>query len=354
MNQFIVPDLGEGLQEVEIIAWHVSEGDYVVADQPLVSVETEKAIVEIPSPHSGTIAKIFGKPGDVIKIGSPLVEFQEGVRDDKGAIVGDIPKEQSVTNVTSKSIKVTPAVRALAQRLKVDLEKITPNGPNGTITAQDVNAAASGHPFEPLKGVRRAMAKHMSLSHAAVVPVTLMNDADIERWYQQDDITIRLISAIIVACEAVPELNAWYENEQRCLHKNINLGIAMDTEEGLFVPVLNDVESIAASELRKTLDTLKEKVRTRAIKPEELQGQTFTLTNFGMLGGRYSTPIVVPPQVAILGAGSIKREIVAVDDKPEPRWILPLSLTFDHRAITGSEAARFMTTMIAELEKVSL
>jgi len=370
MKNFKLPDLGEGLQEVEIISWHVSEGDNVVVDQPLVSVETEKAVVEIPSPRSGRIAKITGIKGDIVKIGSTLVEFEEGPLLDAGAIVGSLPEETSelssrqdnqkptpqvVVSSPQKSVKAPPAVRALAQKLGVKLEEVTPTGPKGTVTRPDIEQAAQGGSgglqFEPLRGVRRSMAQHMAKSHAEVVPATLTEDADIDGWIDTGDITVRLIRAIIAGVEHEPALNAWFKNDSICVHKSVSLGIAVDTGEGLFVPVLQGVNSLSEQELRNQINQLKEDVQSRNIRLETMQKATLTLSNFGTLAGRYGAMVVVPPQVAIIGAGKIRPQVIAVDDKPTVRKVLPLSLTFDHRAVTGGEAARFMAAVKKDLEK---
>src|SRR5579875_1408121 len=184
MAVFVLPDLGEGLQEAELVQWHVSEGDNVVADQPLVSVETEKAVVEVPSPYSGRIARLYAKPGERIRVGAPLVEFDEGPRADTGTVVGELAAAAPPAAAPPRG--AAPAVRALAQRLGVDLAALTPSGPNGTVTSADVERAARAAlaqaPAELLSGVRRAMALNMARAHAEIVPATVVDEADIEAW----------------------------------------------------------------------------------------------------------------------------------------------------------------------------
>ncbi len=373
-KHFKLPDLGEGLQEAEIVEWHVATGDDVKADQALVSVETDKAIVEVPSPRAGTVAKLVGEPGDIVAVGSVLVEFTEGDEPaatgktaagaDRGTVVGAvessdevIEERASTVGRTALGVKATPAVRALAKRLDVDLAVVTPSGPDGLVTAADVQRVAKIFaelgPLERLRGPRRAMARNMTLASNEVVPVVICEDADVEDWGAEQDVTVRLIRAIVAGCRAEPALNAWYDTHSvgRRVLKKIHLGIAVDTEEGLFVPVLHDVGERSADDLLEGLERLKADVRARTIPPEEMRGYTFTLSNFGSIFGRYANPIVQPPTVGILGAGSMRPEVRAHEGAPAIRRVIPLSLTFDHRAVTGGEAARFLKALIGDLER---
>lgn len=365
MKIFKLPDLGEGLQEAEIIEWHVKPGDEVQLDQVLVSVETAKAIVEIPSPENGKIARLFGQPGQLVHLGAPLVGFDSADADsDAGTVVGtvqvghqlmqEMPVDMSQSGRTP-AIKATPAVRALARQLNVALEMVTPSGPEGVITTADVQRVSRvlGEigPPEILRGVRRAMAQNMALAQREVAGATVIDDADIDAWKADADITIRLIRALVAGCQAEPGLNAWYEGHTmgRRLLRKIDVGIALDSQDGLFVPVLRDVASRDASDLRRGLDRMREDVVARKVPPDELRGNTITLSNFGMIGGKYAAPIVMPPTVAILGAGRIHRQVVAAGDTPAIHRMMPLSLTFDHRVVTGGEAARFLAAVIADL-----
>jgi 2-oxoisovalerate dehydrogenase E2 component (dihydrolipoyl transacylase) len=364
MSVFTLPDLGEGLQEAELVAWHVAEGDHVVADQPLVSVETEKAVVEVPSPQSGKIAQLCAQPGDMLKVGAALVEFDEGPRADTGTVVGDLstaaappPRAPEAAPPAGMAVRATPAVRALAQRLGVDLKYVAATGPGGAVTSADVERAAraltDAGPAEALSGVRRAMAVNMTRSHAEIVPATVSDEADVEAWVPGSDTTIRLVRAVIAGCTAVPDLNAWYDGRtmERRLIKQIDLGLAVDTGDGLFVPVLRNVGGRDAADLRRGIEAMKRDLQARSVPVAELRGQTITLSNFGMFGGRFAALVIVPPQVAILGAGRIAPRAVVVDGKLVAHRLLPLSLTFDHRAVTGGEAARFLRAAIEELER---
>jgi len=368
MKVFKLPDLGEGLQEAEIVEWHVRSGEDVRADQPLLSVETAKAIVDIPSPQSGRIAKLFGQPGDIVHLGAPLVAF-EGAHDeaDAGTVVGHMEVGRQVAQEAPATplggmgagvgvIKAIPAARALARKLDVDLAMVTPSGAEGVVTAADVQRVAKilaelGPP-EVLRGVRRAMAQNMARAQSEVAAATVIDDADIHAWLPHTDVTIRLIRALVAGCRAEPALNAWFDGHagRRHVLEKIDLGIAVDLPEGLFVPVLRDVAHRDAADLRSGLERMRADIRARRIPPEELRGNTITLSNFGMIAGKYAAPVVVPPTVAILGAGRIHEQVVAADGVPAVHRILPLSLTFDHRVVTGGEAARFLAATIADLQ----
>jgi len=368
MKLFYLPDLGEGLAEAEIHEWYIKEGDIVKVDQPMVSMETAKAVVDVPAPQAGKIVKLYGKKGDIIPTHAPLVEFEsdeEPMSKDKGTVVGALLESTALLdegNViigaakkTGMTAKAMPAVRALAKQLNVDLNSITPTGPEGQITTDDVKKAAAPHSrltgnVETLHGVRRSMAMVMTQSHQEIVPVTIMEDADVTQI--KSDFTVVLLQAMVSAAQAEPSLNAWYDgkNMERCLHREVNVGLAMDTEEGLFVPVLKDVLNKSAAELRTQIDAFKTSVRSRTISPSDLQGATITLSNFGTIAGRYANPIIVPPMVAILGCGKLRDEVCARNGMMEIRRIAPLSLSFDHRAVTGGEATRFLAAVINYLE----
>ena len=372
MNIFKLPDLDEGLQEAEIVEWHVHTGDEVSADQPLVSVETAKAIVDIPSPQAGRIAKLYGNKGDIVHLGAALVGFEgEGGQADTGTVVGRMEArepivEQGAPDLTfavptgaragTTAVKATPAVRALARKLDIDLTLVMPTGPDGVVTSSDVERTAKllaelGPP-EILRGVRRAMAQNMAQAQSEVAAATVIEDADIDAWTEGADVTVRLIRALVAGCRAQPGLNAWFDGRsaRRRVLAKIDLGIAVDLPDGLFVPVLRNVADRDAADLRAGLDRMRADVKARKIPPEEMRGCTITLSNFGMIAGKYASPIVVPPTVAILGAGRVHDAVVASNGKPAVHAILPLSLTFDHRVVTGGEAARFLAAVIADLE----
>jgi pyruvate dehydrogenase E2 component (dihydrolipoamide acetyltransferase) len=250
-------------------------------------------------------------------------------------------------------------VRALARKLDVDLNLTHASGPDGTITRADVERAAKSlteaGPAEALRGMRRAMAQRMAMAHAQVVPATVSDEADIHDWAAGRDITIRLVQAIAVASQAEPSLNAWYNAQtgERRLMASVDVGIAVDIGEGLLVPVLRNVGRRDARDLRAGLDRMRADALARSIPPEELRGATITLSNFGMMGGRFANLVIVPPQVAIVGAGRIEERVLARNGQPAVRRTLPLSLTFDHRVVTGREATRFLAALKADLERPS-
>jgi len=374
MSTFNLPDLGEGLIDAEIVAWHVGEGDHVVTDAPLLSVETEKAVIEVPSPRSGYIKRILGKPHERVKVGAPIVEFSDEAHADTGTVVGDLGAAKPAVTATTavaaavpvgatrpaaaSRIEASPAVRALARQRGVDLGTLAGSGPDGAITRADVERATettapADQPAE-LHGVRRSMAINMAKSHAEVVPATVWDAADIESWWSEHaDVTSRLIRAISAACAAEPILNSWFDGKAMTLqiHRKIDLGIAVDLDDGLIVPVLRDVGGRDAAGLRRDLDRLKTQVRERSVPVADLRNPTITLSNFGMVAGRHAALVIVPPQVAIIGTGRATLEAVPQDNATAFHHRLPLSLTFDHRAVTGGEAGRFLKAMIDDLEK---
>ncbi len=370
MKYFKLPDLGEGLPEAEIVEWFIKVGDTVEVDQVIVAVETAKAIVDVPSPQAGTIAALFGEEGDIIHTGEPLVEYAGENNSDTGTVVGDIKQASTETvedhfiigsaNQAQRHIKATPSVRALARRLKIDLNTVKGTGRDGLITAEDIEQAsrlsADKGDAKPLRGVRRTMAKNMALARDQVVQVSLHDDADIHCWPAGTDVTMRLVHAIRVACLAEPVLNAWYDGETMTLRiaEKIDLGIAVDTTNGLFVPVLRDISNRPMKDLRSGLNQLRADVKARTIPPKELVGSTITLSNFGTIAGRYASPIVVPPSVCIIGAGVRRDEVVAVDGTPQVHTILPISLSFDHRVATGGEAARFLGALLQDLQQATI
>jgi 2-oxoisovalerate dehydrogenase E2 component (dihydrolipoyl transacylase) len=400
MTTFNLPDLGEGLAEAEIVRWHVNVGDVIAVDQPMLAVETAKAVVEVPAPFSGVIKKLHGEPGDVIATGSLLVEFEGGkgavtrpahrsAAADAGTVVGNMPTSdielvetahagssaQSRTNGATNApgpggahahgrVRAAPAARALAKHLNVNLTNARGTGRGGVIVVADVLALSNLGTTRPnptptfeggerLRGLRRAMAQSMSLARDNVTNCSLFDDADLHRWREGQDITTRLLRAIAAACKAVPAVNAWYDGntQTRLLKSNIDVGMAVDTPDGLIVPIIRNIGARTTAELRHDIDRLKRTARDRTVAPEDLRDATFMLSNFGMIAGRYATPVVVPPMVAILGSGRLNRDVIAVGNGFEAHLRMPLSLTFDHRCVTGGEAARFMAAVLGDLEE---
>lgn len=375
MKIFKLPDLGEGLPDAIIREWHVKPGDEVHKDQRLVSVETAKALVDVPAPFDAVIEKCFGAVDETIETGAPLIGFEGEAeaeeQKDTGTVVGKIEQSDRVLSyktpqtvvpkIRAPGIKATPAVRALARQLHVDLTTIKPKGPR--ITTDEVIAAAQtpatttkpqvdSSNWQPLSGIKKAMALSMKASHQAVVPATIIDDADIHTWSGKQDVTVRIIRAIIHACEVAPTLNALFdgENLRLQLQKEIHIGLAVDMPHGLFVPVIKDVGNKTDEQLRETMERFKNQAKNKTLPKEDLHGASILLSNFGVIAGRYANPVVVPPTVAIIGIGRLHKAVVPdQNDQPVVHPILPISLTFDHRAITGGEAARFLGAMVTAL-----
>jgi pyruvate dehydrogenase E2 component (dihydrolipoamide acetyltransferase) len=377
MKTFRLPDLGEGLQEAEITEWHVQAGDLVKADDPLVSVETDKAVVEIPAPWSGRIARLCARTGEVVKVGAVIAEYEgefveaSALSDQRSAAErASVEIARPQLRTPSAQVTAMPAVRLLARELGVDLGTVPGSGPEGAVLARDVAAAfragttlqtvrpppasptrnVTGD-YRPLTGMRRAMTRSMERSRAEVVPATVHEEAAIGASKGHADLTVRLLRALSAAVKIEPALNAWLDMSRGLkMNRSVDAGIAVDTADGLVVPVLRSVQDRDAANLRAELDRLIKAARARTLNAHELRGATITLSNYGMIGGLHATPVVIPPQVAILGAGRLKPCVVAEGGRPVVRPVLPLSLTYDHRAITGGEAARFIMAVVVDLE----
>jgi pyruvate dehydrogenase E2 component (dihydrolipoamide acetyltransferase) len=412
--EFKFPDIGEGLTEGEIVRWLVKEGDEIREGQPLVEVETDKALAEIPSPRTGVILKILAKEKEIVKVGQVIVVIGEKGEALKASlpkpksmgVVGELeeaPEEAPAVTARTEGMKpalvsphamATPAVRALAKELGVDINKMKGTGPEGRVLEKDIRQAvelkekpAEEKPVEaprkvrkydlygyvdriPLRGVRRSIAKAMVKSKYTAPHVTTMDEADVtELWKIRDKqkkmaeqkgikLTILpfIMKGVIAGLKEHPYLNATLndEDEEIILKKYYNIGVATDTPEGLMVPVVKNANDKSILQLAEELTQLTEKARKRTIDLADLKGGTFTITNYGALGGMYGTPIINHPEVAILGTGKIKDTPVVRDDKIEVRKILFLALSFDHRVVDGAEAARFLNTVIARLEDPDL
>ncbi len=377
---FQLPDLGEGIPEAEIHQWHVNVGDTIDADTVLVSMETAKAVVDVPAPFSGTIATLHGNPGDIIHTGNPLVSYTTTdpsiiENEHKQQVVAAQQTASPTTSVQTNAprdhhlIQTLPAVRVLATHLGVDLTTVNGTGVDGMITPDDVKQAAAINTtqqthssakipdsFEPVRGVRRQMAQTMTVSHNNIVPVTLVDDADLTQWDANNDITVRVVRAIVFACQQEPALNAWFDGNAmaRQCHFHIDLGIAIDSDEGLFVPILRHADSLSNENIRTGINELKHDVKNRSIAPELLRDPTITLSNFGVFAGRYATPVVVPPTVAIIATGRIYTTLQqGLNGSTYQQRLLPLSVTVDHRACTGGEVARFLQALLTDLHKKS-
>jgi pyruvate dehydrogenase E2 component (dihydrolipoamide acetyltransferase) len=392
--EFKFPDVGEGVTEGTIIKWKVKEGDKVEADQPLAEVETDKAVVEPPSPKKGTILKLNHKEGEIIKVGEVLAvigEKGEKVKEKSytGSVVGFLEEapEEEITQKKSKparkeeaGVLAAPLARKLAKELNIDLAKIKGTGPGGRITADDVKKFDSGKPKirkkydffgyvdrVPLKGIRKITAEKMreAVSNAALVThhdhvdVTSLSEV---RKIEKEKAAKKgvhltylpfIIKATIEALKKHPYVASSVKGEEIIIKKYYNIGVAVDTPEGLMVPVIKGADKKKLYELAKEVDNFVEKAKTRKIDLMDLRGGVFTITNIGVIGSTYFTPIVNYPETCILGTGRIEDQARVVDGKIEIRKVMPISFTYDHRVTDGAEAARFMNDLRALLEKPS-
>ncbi len=404
---FKFPDVGEGIAEGELVKWRVREGDAVKEHDVIAEIETDKAIVEIPSPVSGTVVKLHHKEGDTVKVGETLATIgdkgEETIKEKEkrpSSVVGEIPEE--AVEITKETIvsepasiepitPVAPAVRRLAKDMNVNLGLIKGTGLEGRITEEDVRGAAGqkgvteptpaakiSRKYDfygmiervPLKGVRKASAAHVTQSAFTIPHVTHMDEADVTelaRMREKEKLRLEndgihltylpfIIKAVIHSLKEHPFLNASLDSEhEEVIHKKYyNIGVAVDTPEGLIVPVVKEADSKSIIDIAREIEQLSEKARDRKIDLADLKGGTFTITNVGVIGGLYATPIINYPESAILATGKI-RDVIKLDEngRVKIRKVLSLSLSFDHRILDGAEAARFTNRVKEHLENPS-
>ena len=362
-NAFKLPDLGEGLTEGEIARWLVREGDEVREDDPLVEIQTDKATVDVPSPYSGTVLRILVGEGELVPVGTTLVLI--GVPGEAVVEPGARAPSSTVSQGDGSAsggesgaprVRATPVVRRIAQELAVDLTAVTGTGPDGRIREEDVRAAAAGARSvgegrrEPLRGIRRAVAEHMAQAHREVPAVTWVEECDFE------DVDLSEVVALVVgACAAClpdfPELNARLEGEEIVYLDRIDIGVAVQTDRGLVVPVVRGVDAKTIDEIQEEIDRLAQGARAGTLRPDELRDSTFTVTSAGKLAGLFQTPIVNHPEVAILSIGRIEPRPVVRDGEIVVRRTGTVAVTFDHRVVDGARAAGFGLAVIERLER---
>jgi len=411
---FKLPDLGEGIAEVEVRQWLVAEGDRVAEHQPLLEVETDKAVVEVPSPRAGVVGRLERRPGEVVRVGEVLVSIVEPgetapPRPRSVGIVGDLPEAEDIPAPRPAprefSGLATPMVRRLAREKGIDLAAVRGSGPRGCITPEDLeghtteyDAGAELPPlpgsgagwlqpsprvpesvdwegFGPverveLRGLRRSIARNVLAAQCRTAFVTSMEEVDItEIWElrnrEQGEVEARgshltflpfFIKAAQHALREHPMLNASIDDatQQIVVKKHYHFGIAVATPEGLMVPVLRDVEKKSILELAEAIRELGLKAQARTLSREDLRGSSFTITNYGHFGGTFATPIINWPDVAILGFGRIVERAWVHRGQIAIRRIVPVSLTFDHRVTDGAEAAQFLGKVLRSLEDPGL
>jgi len=431
-HEFRLPDIGEGLTEAEILRWLVAEGDRVEADQPVVEVETDKAVVEIPSPYAGTVLHHGGAEGETIAVGSVLVvigdESETATRTapppagsvtpepsappvaSAAPIVGTLSEEAEVLSARADendaagqdTIRALPIVRKLARDLGIDLTTVRGSGPDGRITREDVMTAArpAGQPTSPpppaaaavevpapsgsvtlpvpppvagvgqderrpMTRLRRTIATNMAKSWAEIPHVTTFDDVVATRLLEirsalgaryetKIPVEALVIKAVIPALQAFPEFNATLDGDDLVLHGSYHVGIAVDAPEGLMVAVIRDADARGVLDLAAEVRRLGEGAKARSLGPDELTGQTFTVSNIGAVGGGHGTPIVPYGTTGILSVGRAQEKVVVIDGELEIAPVMPLSLSYDHRVIDGAHGRRFMALVMENLEEPAL
>lgn len=416
-SHFILPDLGEGVHEAELIRWKVKPGERVEEHQTLAEMETDKALVEVPSPWEGTIKELRGAEGDIITVGSVLVTYEggdgragqdevavgvaESESEDAGTVVGSMETGLQVPDRFTRrggdaadapaghKALATPAVRRVARELGVDINRVPGTGRGGRVTASDVHAfnqsgtataaparaatpvvrpspvsAPAADQHIPFRGVRRTIAEALDRSVKTAVHFTVTDEADVTaldaKRREYAAVLGRKLSFLPIVMTAVckalrqhPTVNANVDDDKSeiIIRSAIHLGIAVDTDHGLMVPVIKDTEALSIAEMGDAVAGIAERARNRTIERSELLGGTFTITNVGSFGGMFATPIINYPEVAILAVGRVKERMLVADGKFYAGRIMPLSLSCDHRVVDGAEGARFLNTVVRFLEQ---
>jgi len=424
-SHFILPDLGEGVHEAELIKWRVSVGDTVQEHQTLAEMETDKALVEVPSPWTGVIQSLNGNEGDIIIVGSILVNYNisdetstsepsdSDAPPDTGCVVGAVDDSMAmpasfarnpateVDSPPSEKASATPAVRKIARDMNIDINAVTPTGRGGRVTASDVESHAvpariahatpavapiAGSPVDastettplatrvsvpqegvseriPFRGIRRKIAEAMMHSIKTAAHFQVIDEADVtlldrkrkalsELMGRKLSLLPFVMTAVTKALKKHPSMNSTVDDfvEEILLHSSVHLGCAVDTDNGLMVPVIKGADSLSPIQLADETTRLAKACRDRSIAREELTGGTFTISNVGSYGGMYSTPIINYPEVGILGIGRSKERVLTKDGAFYAGLVLPLSLSCDHRVVDGAEGARFIRTVCDLLE----
>ncbi len=393
-----LPDVGEGIHEAEIMHWLVSEGEDVAPDQPILQIQTDKAVVDIPSPTAGRVTKILAQEGDVVRVGTVVIVFdreggiQAPAAEAAATLAAAQPARRPDTGPAAPRALATPAVRKLARELGVDIQQVSGSGERGRVMAEDVRAFAEGgarpeppkHAATPsirtlpqvpedvrvpLRGTRRAIAEHMVRSKYTAPHVTNMDDVEVEALVamrQQMKATAAeqgvkltylpfIIKAVISALKQFPYLNSSLDDETQeiVLKPYYHIGIAVDDPDGLVVPVIRHADQKSLLELAREIQDLTDRAHAHRLTRDEMGGSTFTITNFGSFGGLFATPVINYPEVAIFGTGRIQKRAVVVgeDDRIVARQMMSVCLTFDHRVVDGGTAGRFTNVVMRYLNQ---
>jgi len=360
---FKLPDLGEGLMEGEVARWLVVEGQEVCEDDPLVEISTDKATVEIPSPYEGTVLRILVGEGDVAPVGTDLVIIgapgESVAEQEPKASNANLVRatRRAVGHPAAGRVQATPVVRRIAEELGVELASITGTGPGGRIIEDDVRAVATGATpkegrREKLRGVRRVIAEHMARAHREVPAVTWVEECDFEN-VPMDDLVAVVVKACAESLAEFPELNARLEGDEIVYLDRYDIGVAVQTDHGLVVPVVRGVDSRTVPEIQAELGRLAGAAREGTLAPGEVRDSTFTVTSAGKLAGLFQTPLVNYPEVAILSVGRIAPRAVVRDGEIVVRRTGSIAVSFDHRVVDGARAAEFGLSVIARLQTAS-
>jgi pyruvate dehydrogenase E2 component (dihydrolipoamide acetyltransferase) len=411
---FKFPDIGEGLTEGIIIEWHVDKGNAVKVGQPLVKMETDKVVTDIPSPREGVIAARYGKVGETIHVGETLVEIEiegeaaaeapstepEAVEEKGAGVVGTIEvasnnaflpasdegteSQRAAEGAAPRKVLATPVARAMAREMNIDINQVTGTGPAGRVMKSDIQnfhapaAAVSGTvaqpataapaglvEIKPMSQIRKSIAKNMLRSKQSTAHMTLFEEPEVSRLveartrykeeYKKEDLSLTylpfIIKAVVAALKRHPELNSEMDFEKgNIIYKNYyNIGIAVSTEDGLVVPVIRDADRLTIRELSRAVAEIAVKARERKLTLDDMKDGTFTITNYGALGGWFGVPVINYPQVGILGIGRINQQPVVVNGEIKVGNVMPLSLSVDHRMVDGAEATEFLNDVAAGL-----
>ena len=411
-SHFILPDLGEGVHEAELIRWCVAVGDIVQEHQTLAEMETDKALVEVPSPWTGVIESLNASEGEIVKVGSKLVNYKadgaavENKPDnsdappDTGCVVGSVDDNMSVPESFARTttpqqnsgekVPATPAVRKIARDMNIDINAVTPTGRGGRVTASDIESYVTPAQVVPIieppketaplatrvsisqegvaeripfRGIRKKIAEALTHSLKTAAHFQVVDEADVTKLDEKRKALSTLVgrkfsflpfimTAVIQGLKKHPTLNSTVDDfvEEILVHNVINLGCAVDTDQGLMVAVLKNADELSPVQLSDETARLAKECRDRTIKREELSGGTFTISNVGSYGGMFTTPIINYPEVAILGVGRAKEQVLTKDGTFYAGKVLPLSLSCDHRVVDGAEGAKFLRTVIELLE----
>jgi len=356
--EFKLPDLGEGLTEGEVARWLVAEGDEIAEDQPLVEIQTDKTTVEIPSPAEGIVTKILVADGEVVPVGTVLVVIGGDGPVSAATVERAAPPAMAPAAAPGPAgrVQATPLVRRIAAELGVDLASLTATGPGGRVTEDDVRGAAGATKApaaegrrEKLRGVRRQVAEHLTRAHHEIPAVTFVEECDCSH------LELALLLPTVLRATALsliefPELNARLDGDEIVYLDRYDLGIAVQTEQGLVVPVVRGCDARSIDELRTEIDSLAERARAGTLERGDLQGSTFTVTSAGKLAGFLVTPLINSPEVGILGVHRVSQRAVVRDGEVVVRPVANISITFDHRVVDGARAAAFTLSVIGRLE----